>query len=214
MKHGISIGLSIFLALLYLLVIAGQQGVQAAPAGGALWIEVTPSQMFAGDCNGNLSYGGGVGAYRLWSHDTIKLTQIPGQFLYRFCATVPGDYAFQVWDGSGKTVSARVKVLPQSSKTTLPPPGSRDILGSVWKVTEGDPNWTGTWTRRGGSNVFDAVWTGYGQRKTGVLTMAVDGAKVTITRGNDQYMGTINGKAASGSASWYGSGLRWTASIE
>jgi hypothetical protein len=62
--------------------------------------------------------------------------------------------------------------------------------------------------------VFDAVWTGYGQRSTGVLTMDVSGNNVTITRGNGQYIGTINGKSASGTASWYGSGQRWSASIE
>jgi len=222
MKPRLSILTSMCLSLLCLLFVMGELQAQAgilsgdnqvqlaSNRSGSLWIEVTPDHMYTGDCNGKLSYGGGVGAYRLLVHDNIKLTQVPGQYLYSFCATVGGDYAFQVWDGSGNTVSARVNVSQRSN----PPPPRADILGSVWRVTEGDPNWTGTWTRRGTSSVFDAVWTGYGQRSTGALTMAVSGNSVTITRGNGQYTGTINGKSASGTASWYSSGQRWSASIE
>ena len=222
MKPRLSILMSMLLGLLFLLFVVGEPKAQAgflasdnqiqlaSNRSGSLWIEVTPDQMYIGDCNGKLSYGGGVGAYRLWAHDSIKLTQVPGQYLYNFCATVGGDYAFQVWDGSGNTVSARVNVRPRSNQ----PPPTADILGSVWRVTEGDPNWTGTWTRRGTSNVFDAVWTGYGQRSTGVLTMAVSGNNVTITRGNGQYTGTISRKSVSGKASWYKSGQSWSASIK
>ena len=238
MKHRYSIVMSMFLLLFFLVSVMGEQGAHAASTAanksGSLWIEVTPNQMYIGDCDGSLSYGGGVGAYRLWVHDTIKTTQVPGQNLYRFCATVGGDYAFQVWDGSGNTVSARVKVLPRSdqppptkelsrsdpqpSTKVLPrsdqPPPTTDMLGKAWRVIEGDPNWTGTWTRRGTSNVFDAVWNGYGQRQTGVLTMVVSGNSVTIARGNDHYTGTITGKSVSGTASWYRSGQRWSATIE
>jgi hypothetical protein len=62
-----------------------------------------------------------------------------------------------------------------------------DRLGTVWYETEGA--YHGVWTRRGNSNVFDAVWT-YGSRRiTGVLTIYLDGDRVTIYRhnGSDGY---------------------------
>jgi hypothetical protein len=62
-----------------------------------------------------------------------------------------------------------------------------DRLGTVWYETEGV--YHGVWTRRGNSNVFDAVWT-YGSRRiTAVLTIYLDGDRVTIYRhnGSDGY---------------------------
>ena len=137
MKPRLSILMSMLLGLLFLFFVVGEPRAQAgfltsdnqiqlaSNRSGSLWIEVTPDQMYIGDCNGKLSYGGGVGAYRLWVHDSIKLTQVPGQYLYNFCATVGGDYAFQVWDGSGNTVSARVNVRPRSDQ---PPPTADTFL--------------------------------------------------------------------------------------
>ena len=93
-----------------------------------------------------------------------------------------------------------------------------DRLGKVWRVVEGDKNWTGVWTRRGDSNTFDAVWHGYGQRQTAVLTMTLEGNRVRIVRGaGDVYTGTISedGLSASGGASWYRPPYTtWYAAIE
>jgi len=103
------------------------------------------------------------------------------------------------------------------------PPAGDDALGRVWTVSE-DGGWTGTWTRRGDSLVFDAVWSKGGQRVTGVLTMSVQGRTVRIqsrrqSNGNDvDYEGTLSedGRSAQGtlrvlgrSGSW-----NWRAAIE
>jgi hypothetical protein len=81
---------------------------------------------------------------------------------------------------------------PAASSTT-----ASDRLGRVWYVTE-DGNWTGTWSRRGDSTLFDAVWYRGNERVTGVLTMSVQGAAVRIqsrqqTNGSDvDYEGTLS----------------------
>ncbi len=72
-----------------------------------------------------------------------------------------------------------------------------DKLGTVWYETEGA--YTGVWTRRRDSNVFDAVWTNGVRRVTAVLTVAMDGDHVTIYRryGSDgydyEYTGILSG---------------------
>jgi hypothetical protein len=96
--------------------------------------------------------------------------------------------------------------------------GPNAKLGRVWQVTEGDPNWKGTWTHRGNSSVFDAVWSGYGQTQKDVLTMEVTGNQVTISRGTrgDRYTGVISSdnQTASGTATWYQPGFTWKANIQ
>jgi hypothetical protein len=78
--------------------------------------------------------------------------------------------------------SARIQGQPQQ-----PAPGpvlgrpTPDILGSAWQQSEN--GWSGVWTRRGASEVFDAVWTLNGVRVTAVLTMTRTGANtVSIYR--------------------------------
>jgi hypothetical protein len=72
-----------------------------------------------------------------------------------------------------------------------------DRLGSVWYESEGA--YTAVWTRRGDSNIFDAVWTNGVRRVTAVLTIAMDGDHVTIYRryGSDgydyEYTGILSG---------------------
>jgi hypothetical protein len=61
--------------------------------------------------------------------------------------------------------------------------GSRGCgLGTRWRVTDG--GWNGIWTRRGNSNVFDAVWTKAGQQFTAVLTISINGNRVNVKRRN------------------------------
>jgi FkbM family methyltransferase len=91
----------------------------------------------------------------------------------------------------------------------------RDPLGSVW--IEEESGWDGVWTRRGRSNVFDAVWTKNGLRIEAVLSIAMDGDQVTLTREassdgaeNMTYFGTMNGRRISGKYS----GGRWSALIQ
>ena len=126
------------------------------------------------------------------------------------------------------------KLAEQLGRTKDPvaaPPPAGDInnspgqalLGSIWRVTEYG-GWTGTWTRRGNSSVFDGVWFNGSQKVTGMLTMAVQGRVVRIqsrqqTNGYDvDYEGALAQDGSSiqgtlkvlGSAGSYG----WKATIE
>ncbi len=53
-------------------------------------------------------------------------------------------------------------------------------LGTVWYEREGCYN--GVWTRRGDSNVFDAVWTCGDSRVTAILTIQIRGNRVYVQR--------------------------------
>jgi predicted GNAT family acetyltransferase len=100
------------------------------------------------------------------------------------------------------------------------PPG--DLLGSVWQESEN--GWSGVWTRRGGSDTFDAVWTKDGGRVTAVLTMQRTGANtVSIYRRDTSdnlevdYTASIGRDGyARGSGKVRSSGMvfDWTASIQ
>ncbi|MGF9859860.1 hypothetical protein ABEX55_22880 [Priestia endophytica] len=96
------------------------------------------------------------------------------------------------------------------------------ILGIRW--IEQEHGWTGVWTRRGSSNVFDARWTKPGQIDvTAVLTISVsDNRYVTIERRNSSdgvncnYTGTISsdGTTVTGNYSCTPSGGgAWSAKI-
>ena len=71
-------------------------------------------------------------------------------------------------------------------------------LGTVWYETEGEYN--GVWTRRGNSNVFDAVWRhgDKGEWVSAVLTIHIFGNSVNIKRRHSSdgadfnYTGTLS----------------------
>ncbi|MDH3348181.1 MAG: DNRLRE domain-containing protein [Desulfobulbaceae bacterium] len=54
-------------------------------------------------------------------------------------------------------------------------------LGDRWDVTE-VYGWTGIWSRRGHSNVFDALWTLGGKQEKAVLTITIHGTTVNVNR--------------------------------
>jgi hypothetical protein len=93
-------------------------------------------------------------------------------------------------------------------------------LGSVWQVTE-CCGWSGTWTRRAGTNTFDAKWRHTnGTTAQDVITLQswnkYDG-KIILKRQsiNGTYTGTVNTqtrKITQGTASWYKAGDTWSAS--
>jgi hypothetical protein len=95
------------------------------------------------------------------------------------------------------------------------------FLGSVWN--EEESGWTGAWTRRGGSNIFDALWiTPKGQRQQSVLTITIRGYNVRIDRrdpngGTCTYDGIINPSArtvqGSYSCAWARGPIPWSARI-
>lgn len=97
-------------------------------------------------------------------------------------------------------------------------------LGRRWNVYEeipGGRHWQGYWTRRPGTNTFDARWrdslTGLYVTDTLELTEARGGTVRLYRRGNNgTYTGRIaaDGVSIRGSTSWYPPGAFWTARIE
>jgi hypothetical protein len=95
-------------------------------------------------------------------------------------------------------------------------------LGTVWEVAE-CCGWSGKWTRRPGTNVFDARWTGpNGVGATDTITLKSWGLrsnKVVLARTKNQgtYTGTVSpeaGQVTGGTASWYPAGAEWSARFE
>jgi hypothetical protein len=92
-----------------------------------------------------------------------------------------------------------------------------DRLGTIWNEAESD--WTGKWTRRPGTNQFDAEWTRAGQQKiTAVLSVSIQNNVVTVQRMQTHclmsYHGTIAGSKVTGTFAPCGGDARpWTATI-
>lgn len=97
-------------------------------------------------------------------------------------------------------------------------------LGKRWNVHEELPDgrhWDGYWTRRPGSNTFDARWRDSlsGQYVTDTIELSeVRGGTIRLYRrgNNGTYTGRIapDGVSIRGSASWYPPGAYWMARIE
>lgn len=96
--------------------------------------------------------------------------------------------------------------------------GYSDGLGQVWDETES--GWQGVWTRRGDSNVFDAVWTHpNGSTETAVLTISLATGDITVTRDSRgrfcHYRGVLRGNVIDGTyeCDWARGPLVWQATI-
>lgn len=94
-------------------------------------------------------------------------------------------------------------------------------LGSTWAVVE-CCGWTGTWTRRPGSNTFDGRWTGpNGMVATDTMTLLswdkrTNRIVIARTNNNGRYWGivnTANGTISNGGTSWYPAGASWSATM-
>jgi hypothetical protein len=92
-------------------------------------------------------------------------------------------------------------------------------LGSVWQVTE-CCGWSGTWTRRAGTNTFDAKWRHTnGSQAQDVITLQSwnkSTNEIVLKRPsiNGTYRATVNPSArtlTNGTASWYPAGEKWSA---
>ena len=104
-----------------------------------------------------------------------------------------------------------------------PPPAqifTPSSLGRVWQ--ESESGWSGVWTRRGDSNVFDAVWNKPGQATVhAVMTMTVSGNTVSIQRSSltgapeHTYRGQIasDGVSVSGIYTLGANSSTWSATI-
>lgn len=83
---------------------------------------------------------------------------------------------------------------PAEIPAAVAPPGCG--LGSLWRESELD--WTGTWKRRGESNLFNGHWTLGNQVDDAVLTINIVANRVSIqrvdVRGDSQceYKGTMD----------------------
>jgi len=92
------------------------------------------------------------------------------------------------------------------------------LLEPAWTVKELSPTarFDGTWTRRPGTNTFDASWN-KGAITDVINITSIQGNNIVLHRqtNNGYYIGTISpdGKSISGTASWYKPGSRWSASI-
>jgi hypothetical protein len=102
-------------------------------------------------------------------------------------------------------------------RTPPPPPPAPASLGSVWNEAEGGEQ--AVWTRRPGTNTFDASWSN--GRVRAVLEMSLQGNQVTIRRSQSSdgyecvYTGAINGNQASGTfgCNRFSGQLPWRATI-
>jgi len=92
-------------------------------------------------------------------------------------------------------------------------------LGSVWQVQE-CCGWSGTWTRRAGTNTFDAKWRHTnGSQAQDVITLqswnkANNEIELVRPSINGTYRATVNPSArtlTNGTASWYPAGEKWSA---
>lgn len=85
---------------------------------------------------------------------------------------------------SGAAAAFRAVVTcGDTAATPVPPPQNTSLgcgLGAHWDETEN--GWKGTWTRRGSSGIFDAVWRNGGTTGSSVLTMTLSGNRVHIDR--------------------------------
>ena len=99
-----------------------------------------------------------------------------------------------------------------------------DMIGDVLAVDEMNGAWVGTWTRRPGTNAFDAVWRNQqGQEAHDVIRLVgVSGGEVTFRREGQSgpaggtYTGALapDGRTIIGAASWYQPGWVWKAVIQ
>lgn len=97
-----------------------------------------------------------------------------------------------------------------------------DLVARAWHIEEGVNGrvvWAGTWTRRGRSDVFDAVWrnvdTGAEARDT--LRLIEARGQIVFHRdgNNGEYRGQLSGdgRRINGTATWYGPGGFWRADV-
>jgi len=100
-------------------------------------------------------------------------------------------------------------------------PVNQPSMGRVWE--EFESGWNAVWTRRGQSNVFDAVWKLGARQTTALLTIQIQGNQVLIKRQNSSdgnncvYRGLImrNGVNVTGTYTCSSSGPhKWRAVIK
>lgn len=128
--------------------------------------------------------------------------------------------AIQYWNVFGTNplyegISGLSEICLNTRAPTVNEQVTSDPPGNVWH--EEEDAWIGVWTRRAGTNVFDAIWTlGNEMQVKATLSIARAGDKVIVTRTNSSdnndmtYVGTVCGSKVHGRYP----GGRWFATIQ
>ncbi len=92
------------------------------------------------------------------------------------------------------------------------------VLGDILSVREvaGGDVYDGTWTRRAGTDVFDAVWNG--AIRDVIEIESVEGNQIVLYRhgNNGRYTGTLSAdgsQVTSGTTDWYATDWFWSATV-
>ena len=125
-----------------------------------------------------------------------------------------GDPSVLVW--SGDAVSPEPVAATDNRGSS--PSRFGEVLGKTMIVREvaGANVYNGTWTRRAGTDIFDAVWNG--ALRDVIQIEAVNGKRIVFYRqGNKgRYSGTLSAdgsRVSAGTASWYAGGWSWSATV-
>jgi len=129
----------------------------------------------------------------------------------------PESFLLWIMEQVNNAISKSDTTAPPLASTTNP---SRfgGVLGNTLTVKEvaGGDIYDGTWTRRSGTDLFDAVWND--SVRDVVEIESVSGNQIVFYRhgNNGRYSGTLSAdgtQITSGTASWYAAGWSWSAIV-
>ena len=192
-------------------------GVWASAAGGQ-WSDPCAIQYAAAQVAGN-RYDGNPGYRRVRTRATQPEADLDIDHFGRYHRDQP-DGVVKMTSCSGGGNGAAGGAGNSSAGTSGgagTPGGGGDPLGTEWSETES--GWSGRWTRRAGTNTFDAVWSNGGSEVRATLTITIAGDRVTVNRvnasdsNNCQYDGTLSGSSVSGTYRCTSGGGEWSATI-
>jgi hypothetical protein len=119
-----------------------------------------------------------------------------------------------VW--SGDAISGQPDVAADNMRGSTSRFG--EVLGKTITVREvaGANVYNGTWTRRDGTDIFDAVWNG--SLRDVIRIEAVNGNRIVFYRQGNQgrYYGTLSAdgnRVSAGTTSWYAVGWSWSGKV-
>ena len=199
--------------------------------GGVLGNTLTVKEVAGGSVyNGTWTRRGGTDVFdAVWNGsvlDVIEIESVSGNQIVLYRHGNKGRYSGTLspdgmritsgtasWYAAGWSWSAVVSGRPAANTSRF-----EGVLGNVLTVKEvaGGSVYDGTWTRRGGTDVFDAVWQGSGRDV--IEIESVSGSQIVLYRhGNKgRYSGALSAdgmRITSGIASWYAAGWSWSAVV-
>ena len=146
----------------------GQRFTFACPARGAISTRLWGTDLYTDDssiCTAAVH----AGLITLAAGGMVTIEIRPGATAYqRSTRNGVSSQSFGSWNGSFVFVGSQAGA----------PSGCG--LGARWEVIDASGGWSGIWTRRGNSNVFDALWRRGGERDvTGTLSISINGSTIT-----------------------------------